>query len=111
MSVLMGEEVLDALRVWERRARRTARRLLSFCCMAVFMSFLFGEMRLAVFGLVNWGKIGESWMVLGESLPDLEEHRRSCACAGCIAAAAEPGSSNHWSYIHHCFFFYFLHDY
>lgn len=40
MSVLMGEEVLDALRVWERRERRTESRFESLFCMAVFISFL-----------------------------------------------------------------------
>jgi hypothetical protein len=41
MSVFIGEEVLDAFRVWERRERRTARRGASFCCIAVLRSLLF----------------------------------------------------------------------
>lgn len=42
MSVLMGFEVLEALRVCERMERRTERRLESLFRIAVFMSLLYG---------------------------------------------------------------------
>jgi hypothetical protein len=41
MSVLMGVEVLEALRVCVRRARSTESLFESLFCMAIFMSFLF----------------------------------------------------------------------
>lgn len=40
MSVFMGEEVLEALRVEERSERRTARREVSLFCIAVLRSLL-----------------------------------------------------------------------
>lgn len=39
-SVVIGDEVLEALRVLARRARRTVRRGVSFARMAVFRSVL-----------------------------------------------------------------------
>lgn len=47
-SVVIGEDVFEALRVWESRARRTVKRVVSLARMAVLRSAL-GEGQLCLF--------------------------------------------------------------